>query len=97
MMGRVGIGQVGLHQVDAGQELVGGQHALVVDAGDVHEHGQTSAGADEHGLKAHLILQLVDGDGAAHDGVGGDSDAQSLQAVHFLLDNGLGQTELGMP
>ena len=87
---------IGLHQVDTGQELVGGiEHRLIVDAGDVHEHGQTGAGADEHGLKALLLHQLVHGDGAAHDGIGGDGDAQRLQAVHFLLNDGLGQTELG--
>ena len=40
-------------------------------------------------------MQLVDGDGAADDSVSGDGDAQCLQAVHFLLDDGLGQTELG--
>ena len=61
----------------------------------MHEHGQTSAGADEHGLEAVLLHQLVDGDGAAHNGVGLHLDAHGLQAVHFLLDDGLGQTELG--
>ena len=51
--GGVGVGLIGLHQVDTGQELVGGVDAPVVDAGDVHEHGQARAGADEHGLEAH--------------------------------------------
>ena len=86
---------VGLHQVDAGEELVGGVDALQVLAGDVHEHGQAGAGADEHGLELHLLHQLVDGDGPANHRVGLDLHAQVLQPVHFLLDDGLGQTELG--
>ena len=93
--GGVAVLAVGLHQVDTGQELVGGIDALQVLAGDVHEHGQARAGADEHGLKAVLLHQLVDGDGAAHHGVGLHLDAHGLQSVHFLLDDGLGQTELG--
>ena len=93
--GGVGIRAIGLHQVDAGQELVGGVNALQVLAGDVHEHGQARAGAHEHGLEAVLLHQLVDGDGAAHHGVGLHLHAHGLQAVHFLLDDALGQTELG--
>ena len=93
--GSVGIGLIGLHQVDTGQELVGGENTLVVDTGDVHEHRQAGAGADEHGLEALLLHQLVHGDGTADDGIGGDGNAQLLQAVHFFLNDGLGQTELG--
>ena len=91
--GGVGAGEVGFHQIDAGQEFVGGQNALVVHAGDVHEHGQSRAGADEHGLKALLFHQFVDCNRSAHHGVCGDRNAQSFQAVYFLLDNRLGQTE----
>ena len=93
--GGVGAGEVGLHQIDAGEELVGGVYAPVVDAGDVHEHGQPRTGADEHGLETLLVHQFVNGDGAAHHGVRGDGDAQGFQAVHLFLDDGLGQTELG--
>ena len=84
-----------LHQVDAGEELVCGVDALQVLAGDVHEFGQSRAGADEHRLKAHLLLQLVDGDAASHDHVGLDLHAQLLEGVHLLLHDGLGQAELG--
>jgi len=83
--GGIGFGLISLHQVDPGQELIGGIHALVVLAGNVHKHGQTCAGTDEHGLKALFFHQLVDGNRAAHHGVGGDGNAQSLQPVHFLL------------
>ena len=93
--GGIGALLVGLHQVDAGEELVGGVHTLEVLAGDVHEHGQARAGTDEHGLEALLLHELVDGDGPTDDHVCLDLHAQRLEPVHFLLDNGLGQTELG--
>ena len=92
---RIGIGAVCLHQVNTGEELIGGIHALEILAGDVHEHGQARAGADKHSFKPVLLHKLVDGDGAAHHGVGFHLHAHGLQAVHFLLHNGLGQTELG--
>ena len=61
----------------------------------MHEHGQARAGADEHGLEALLLHELVNGDGPAHHHVGLDLHAQLLEPVHFLLDDRLGQTELG--
>ena len=93
--GGIGVGLIGLHKVDTGEELIGGIHTLEVLAGDVHEHGQACAGAHKYGLKAVFLHQLVDGDGAAHDDVGLHLHAHGLQAVHFLLHDGLGQTELG--
>ena len=93
--GRIAVLPIGLHQVDTGQELIGGIHALQVLAGNMHEHGQTGAGADKHSLEAVLLHQLIDGDGTAHHGIGLNLYPHSLQAVHFLLDDGLGQTELG--
>ena len=93
--GGVGALAVGLHEVDTGEEFIGGVYALQVLAGDVHEHGQARAGTDKHGFKLKLLHQLINGDGAAHYGVGLNLYAQLLEAVHFLLDDGLGQTELG--
>ena len=43
---------VGLHQIDARQELVGRVDAVEVLARDVQEHGQAGAGADEDGVEA---------------------------------------------
>ena len=60
----------------------------------MHEHGQTGAGANEHGLEAVLLHQLIDGDGAAYHDVGLHLHTHGLQAVHFLLHDALGQTEL---
>ena len=93
--GGVVIVPVGLHQVDAGQVLVGGVHAQQALAGDAQEPGQTGTGAQEHGLEALVGEQLVHGDGPADDGVGDHLHAQSLQPRHFPGHDGLGQTELG--
>ncbi len=92
--GRGAVGAIGLHEVDAGEEFVGGIHALEVFAGDVHEFRQPCAGADEHGFKAVLAHQLVNGDRAADDDVRFHLHAQIDQRVDFLLHNGLGQPEL---
>ena len=88
-------GQVSLHQVGAGQELVGRVHALQALAGNAHEAGQTGTGAHEYGLVAVLAHELVDGQHLADDHVALEIDAHLLQAVDLLLDDGLGQTELG--
>ena len=63
------------------------------------EAGQTRAGAEEHGLKAFLGEQLVDGDRAADDGVGHDLDAHgSSSAVDFASATiALGRRNSGMP
>ena len=85
-----------LHQVVAGQELVGGEDAVGVLARDAHEAGQAGAGADEHGLEAFLVHQGVDGDGPADDHVQFDLDAEGLDGLdlggHDLV---LRKTELG--
>ena len=86
----------GLHQVASGEVLVGGEHAVGILTGDSHEFGQSGAGADEHGLEAFLVHELVDGHGFAHHHVGLDGHAQLLH----ILDLGahhrvLGQTKLG--
>ena len=92
--GRIGLLGVGLHQVGTGQVFIGGQNALQALAGDVHEHGQTGAGAHKDGLEAHLE-QLVDGQDTADDHVGHDFHALGLQLLDLVGHNGLGQTEFG--
>jgi len=87
-------GQISLHQVGAGQKLVGRVDALQALAGDAHEAGQTGTGAYEHGLVAVLVHQLVDGEHLANDHIALKINAHLLQAVDLLLHDGLGQTEL---
>ena len=60
--------QVGLHQVDPGEELVGRQDAEHVLAGHIHEARQTGAGADED-LPEAGPLQGLQGRGLADDEV----------------------------
>ena len=84
-----------LHQIDAGEKFVGGKNALEVFAGDVHEAGKARAAADEHRLEAVFVHQLVDGEHAADDHVRFDLDAERLQVVDLLFDDGFGQAEFG--
>ena len=85
---------VGLHQVDAGQKLVGRVDAVEVLAGDALEARQARAGADEHGLVA-LVKQFFQRHGAADDHVGFDLHAQRLDGGDLLAHKALGQAELG--
>ena len=88
-------GIVSLHQVQTGQVFVSGVNASQTFAGDLHEHGQASAGAHEYCVKAVFIEQFVDGDGLADQDVGHDVNAQLLQLFDFASHDCLGQTEFG--
>ena len=91
--GRSGIGQICLHQIDAGEEFIGGIYALQGFARNAHEAGQTRAGADEYRFIAHFE-QFINGQHLADDHIGFDIHAQIAQIIHFLIHNRLGQTEL---
>ena len=94
---------VSVHEVDAGEELVGGEHAAVAQTGDVLELRQAGARADEHGLVlvvaeevvGVLAEQLVDAHALADGRVAHDVDAHGHELVDLLLHDGLRQTELG--
>ncbi len=91
---RIVVVAIGLHEVDTGEVLVGGVDAEQVLARDIHELGQTGAGADEHGLIA-ILEQLVERHGAADDAVVDELDALALEVLDLAVDYALGQTELG--
>ncbi len=91
--GLVDIG-IGAHEIDAGEELVGGVDAVEVLAGNAEEDGQAGAGGDEDRVEVLVVHQLVDGDAFADDDVGFKLDAHAAQVVDFALDDGLGQTKL---
>ena len=93
--GGAGIFFIRLHQVDAGQKFVGGEDALQIFAGDVHEAGQPRAAADEHRFKAVFAHQLVDREHAADDHVGLYLDAEGDEVVDLFLYDQLGQAEFG--
>ena len=67
-------GQISLHQIGAGEELVGGVDALQALARDAHEAGQAGTGTHEDGLVAVLTHQLVDGEHLADDPIALKSD-----------------------
>ena len=86
---------VRLHEVDTGEVFIRGANALEGLARNVHEHRKACAGADEDGLKAELLKQLVDREHLADDHVGHDRDALRLELFDFVCDDRLRQTELG--
>ena len=91
---RVAFFEISLHEVDTGQIFICRADALERLAGDVHEHRQARAGADEDSLEAHLE-QIVDGQDLADDHIGHDLDALRLQLFDLVGNDGLRQTELG--
>ena len=87
---------VGVHEVGAGQEFIGRNHAVQVLAGNAHKPGQPGAGADEYGFEALFVHQLVDGHGAPDDYVGLDLYAEFADVLNLRLhDAFLGQTKFG--
>ncbi len=93
--GGVVLGEVvGLHEVHAGEVLVGKEHVGEVLAGHVEELGQAGAGGHVNGIEA-LLKQLLGVGDVANYSVVLKLDAHRLKAIDLALDNGLGQTELG--
>src|ERR1039457_2746125 len=86
---------VAAHQVDAGEEFVGGKHAVERLAGDIAELRRPGAGAHERRVIAHLAQQLRDGEQLADDGVEPDLDPHLLQVFDFGIDDEVGQAEFG--
>jgi len=84
--------QIGLHQVAAGQEFIGGVNTLQAFSGNVHKARQACAGANKNSLVAGFE-QLVDGEHFSDDHVGFHINAERAERIDFLLHNGLGQTE----
>src|SRR5574344_1397053 len=94
--GRVGVRLVvGLHEVGAGEVLVGAEDADEVLALDAHELGKAGAGADEDGVETVLLHEVLELAGAADDEVGLDLDAEILESVDLVLHDGLRKAELG--
>jgi hypothetical protein len=85
----------GLHEVVPGEVLVGGEDAVQVLAGDVHEPGESRAGADKDRVVSVLLHELGDGADLADHVVHLEFDAELLQVLHFPLHDGLGEAELG--
>ena len=84
-----------LHEVAAGEVFVGGEDALCVLPGDVHEAGKARARAEEDGFEAELLFELVDGEHFADDHVRHHLDAERSEVIYLLFDDGFGKTEFG--
>jgi hypothetical protein len=82
------------HEVDAGQELVRGVHAVEVLARNSKELRQPGAGAHEYRGKTHAIEEVVEGDGLADDDVALDLDAETLEGGDLPVEDRVGQPEL---
>ena len=91
---RIGTFFVCLHQIDSRQELIGRIYTIQRLARNSHKTRQSRSGSDKYSFISHFIHQLVDGQHLTDYAVALYIHAQRLQAVHFLLHNTLGQTEL---
>jgi len=89
--------RVGVHQVDAREELVGRVDTLQVFPGNVHEDGRARAGPDEDRRVAELVDELVDGDRLADDHVADEFHAERLEVRDVLVDDLLRQAVLRDP
>ncbi len=87
---------IGLHEIDAGEVLVGREDVAQVLAGELHKDRQSRAGAHEHRFVARGE-ELVDGIQPAHYRIELDLDPEPPQVVDLRLHDGLGQTELRDP
>src|SRR5206468_4194609 len=67
---RVGAAFVGVHQVDASEEFVGGVDADEVFAGDVEHERKSGAGAEEDRFVAIFVEELFEGNAVADNDVG---------------------------
>ena len=85
---------IGLHEVGARQVFVGAEDSDKVLALDVHELGESRAGADEHRVEAVLHHEVAKLARAPDHEVHLELDAEGLESVDLLLDDRLRQTEL---
>ena len=85
-----------MHQVGAGQELIGREDAIQILPLDTHEAGQTGSRTDKHGIESLAVEKVVDSHGAPYDHI---CLYFHSETAHILYLTGhdilLGETELG--
>ncbi len=91
---RIAVLFVRFHQINACEELVRRVHSFKVLSGNVHKPRQTRARTDEDSLKA-LLEQLVHLYRAPDNNVCFYLYSESLKIIHFFLNYGFRQSELG--
>ena len=95
--GRLAVRLIRLHQVGARQVLVCGKHPFGALAPDAHKAGKARARAEKDRFKPVFVFQFIDRKNAPDDGIRLDLHAKRPEAVHFLSDDLLGQSEFGDP
>ncbi|MPM60295.1 hypothetical protein SDC9_107146 [bioreactor metagenome] len=85
--------RIRLHQVAAGQVLVGRENTYVVLPLNPHELGKAGTRTYEYCIKAITIHQIADLTGLAHQIVALDLNAHLHQIVQLMLHDLLGKTE----
>ena len=87
---------VTVHEIGAGEELVGGEDTAQRLAWNAHEFGQAGTAGDVYGLEPVAVEKVVYRQALAHNDVGLDFYTQTAQVVDFGFYHLLfGQTELG--
>ena len=92
--GRLVVVHPRLHEVDAGEELVGAHHAVEVLARNVHETRQARTGADED-LPEAGIFEVLQGGRLADDEVLDELAAEPVDLADHVVDQRVGQAEFG--
>lgn len=85
---------VGFHEIRPGEKFVSGKHTDRVFPRDAHKHRQAGSSADKHCIKA-LFQELVDRFRLPDYIIGVDLHTHLHQPPDFVLDDLLGQAELG--
>jgi hypothetical protein len=91
--GGLSVGLVGVHQVDAREEFIGGVNADQVFARHIEHVGQACAGAEEDGFIAFFVEKLVEGNAVADYDVGFELHAHGFEAGDFAVEDFARQSE----
>ena len=87
---------VRVHEVGSCQILIGGEDAERLLTWNIHESGQSRAGADKDSIEALFLQKVINRSRTADNNVRLDFDAKRFYVLDFLGDNSfLGKTEFG--
>src|SRR6516164_1403759 len=82
-----------MHQIAAGEQFIGRQHAVEGFAWNAHEARVAGADAYEHRVIAHFGNHLFDGEQASDQRVALESDAEFEQFADLGIDHAVGQAK----
>ena len=90
-------GNLRAHQIAARQQLVGGQNTVQRVAWNPEHRRVAGAGADKHGVMAHLVDHLGDREQASDQRVAYELHAELAQVFYLSVDDFVWQPEVRMP